>query len=55
MLDYAPKYLVMVTAGANNNKYYRMTPQGDMWLAEYGRIDDLLLDKSNYVIIKEKK
>lgn len=38
MIDYTPKYLVMVTAGANNNKYYRMTPQGDMWLAEYGRI-----------------
>ena len=38
MIDYTPKYLVMVTAGANNNKFYRMTPQGDMWLAEYGRI-----------------
>jgi len=30
--------LVMVTAGANNNKYYRMTPHGDSWTAEYGRI-----------------
>jgi len=28
----------MVTAGANNNKYYRMTPHGDSWTAEYGRI-----------------
>lgn len=28
----------MVTAGANNNKYYRMIPHGDSWTAEYGRI-----------------
>lgn len=38
MPDYSPKHLVMVTAGANNNKYYNMIPQGDMWVAEYGRI-----------------
>lgn len=38
MPDFTPKYLVMVTAGANNNKYYRMTPYGDSWTAEYGRI-----------------
>ncbi len=38
MPDFTPKYLVMVTAGANNNKYYRMTPHGDSWTAEYGRI-----------------
>lgn len=32
------KYLVMVTA-ANNNKFYRMIPNGDgTWTAEYGRI-----------------
>lgn len=28
----------MVAAGANNNKYYNMTPCGDMWTAEYGRV-----------------
>ena len=28
----------MVTATANNNKYYNMTPHGDKWTAEYGRI-----------------
>jgi poly [ADP-ribose] polymerase len=28
----------MVTASANNNKYYKMTPHGDSWTAEYGRI-----------------
>lgn len=38
MPDFTPKYLVMVTAGTNNNKYYRMTPHGDSWTAEYGRI-----------------
>ncbi len=38
MIDYNPKYLVMVSSGQNNNKYYRMTPAGDTWVAEYGRI-----------------
>lgn len=38
MPEYTPKHLVMVTAGANNNKYYNMTPNGDSWTAEYGRI-----------------
>lgn len=34
-----PVYLVMVTASANNNKYYRMTDNGDgTWVAEYGRV-----------------
>ena len=28
----------MVTASANNNKYYKMTPHGDTWTAEYGRV-----------------
>lgn len=28
----------MVTASANNNKYYNMTPHGDTWTAEYGRV-----------------
>lgn len=38
MIDYTPKYLVMVTSGDNHNKYYKMTPAGDSWVAEYGRI-----------------
>lgn len=38
MSDFTPKYLVMVMAGANNNKYYKMTPHGNSWTAEYGRI-----------------
>ena len=31
-------YLVKVESGANNNKYYRMVPKGDHWVAEYGRV-----------------
>ena len=38
MTEIRPKYLVMVTASANNNKYYKMTPHGDTWTAEYGRV-----------------
>lgn len=33
-----PRYLVMVTASANNNKYYKQIPRGDSWTAEYGRV-----------------
>lgn len=33
------KYLVMVSADNNNNKYYRMLPNDDgTWTAEYGRV-----------------
>lgn len=38
MPEFKPKYLVMVEADANKNKYYRMIPHGDSWTAEYGRI-----------------
>lgn len=38
MPEIKPRYLVMVTASANNNKYYKMTPHGDTWTAEYGRV-----------------
>lgn len=37
-MEFKPIYLVMVTAGKNNNKYYRMIPHGDTWTAEYGRV-----------------
>lgn len=36
-MDYTPKYLVMVTA-QNNNKYYKITPRGDHFDVEYGRV-----------------
>ena len=38
MSDIKPRYLVMVTADANNNKYYKQIPEGDSWVAEYGRV-----------------
>lgn len=39
-MEYKPRYLVMMTAGANNNKYYKQIPNADgvTWTAEYGRI-----------------
>ena len=38
MPEIKPIHLVMVTSGANNNKYYDMTPNGDSWTATYGRV-----------------
>lgn len=38
MTESKPRYLVMVTASANNNKYYKQIPHGDSWTAEYGRV-----------------
>lgn len=38
MSEIKPRYLVMVTASANNNKYYKQIPHGDSWTAEYGRV-----------------
>ena len=37
MIDYTPKYLVMVSS-QNNNKYYKMIPQGDTFRVEFGRV-----------------
>lgn len=37
-IEITPKRLVMVTASANNNKYYNMNPHGETWTAEYGRV-----------------
>ena len=34
----SPLYLVKVEANANNNKYYRMIPNGSMFDVQYGRI-----------------
>lgn len=47
MIDYIVRHLVMVSAGANNNKYYDMIPNGDRWIAEYGRIGSTF-QKRNY-------
>lgn len=37
-MEYMPKYLVMVTGTSNHNKYYKMTPQGDHFDVEFGRV-----------------
>ena len=37
MANHIPTYLVMVTAN-NNNKYYRMLPDGDSFNVEFGRV-----------------
>ena len=38
MVEYKPRYLVMVTGESNHNKYYKQIPHGDSWTAEYGRV-----------------
>lgn len=38
MFEYKVMYLMMVTADANNNKYYKMIPKGDTFIVEYGRV-----------------
>ena len=37
-MEIRPVYLVMVDGCGNHNKYYRMIPQGDRFVAEYGRV-----------------
>ncbi len=37
-MEYKVMYLMMVTADANNNKYYKMIPKGDTFIVEYGRV-----------------
>lgn len=49
-----PVYLVMVTAG-NNNKYYRMTPSGDYFNVEFGRIGNSGFQTATYHISQWNK
>lgn len=37
-MEYTPRRLVKISADANNNKYYDMTPMGSIWEAAYGRV-----------------
>ena len=40
-MDYTPKYLIFVSPdnkGVDSNKYYRMTPNGDTFTVEFGRV-----------------
>ena len=52
---YNPAYLVMVTADANNNKFYRMIPNGDTFTAEYGRVGNGSFQKASYAISQWNK
>ena len=36
-MEYKPRYLVMVTASANNNKYYKQIPNADGRLITVGQ------------------
>lgn len=45
-----PLYLVKVEPGANNNKYYRMIPNGDYFSVQYGRIGVTGYQKAIYPI-----
>ena len=50
----SPAYLVMITATANNNKYYRMTPKGESFLVEFGRIGNTTSQTSTYPMSRWK-
>ncbi len=45
------KYLVMVTTN-NNNKFYKMIPKGDIFIAEYGRLGANSFQRKEYPINK---
>ena len=55
MIDYTPKHLVMVEAGQNRNKYYDMQPNGEMWVAKYGRVGSSSQTRTYYKSQFEKK
>jgi len=44
------KYLVMVEVGENNNKFYRMIPNGSTFRAEWGRIGNANFQSMDYSI-----
>jgi len=45
-----PLYLVKVESGANNNKFYKMIPNGDSFTVEYGRIGNAGFQTDTYPI-----
>lgn len=50
-MERQPKFLVMVTE-ANNNKFYRMLPNGDSFTVEYGRIGQPTFQTTTYPMSK---
>ena len=55
--EFKPVYLVMVTSTANNNKYYKMIPDGNgkTWTAEFGRIGASCQKKAYSLDVWDKK
>ncbi|MBR2676827.1 MAG: WGR domain-containing protein [Solobacterium sp.] len=55
--EYKPIYLIMVSADNNNNKYYRMTPDGNgqTWTAEFGRVGANCQKKNYPLSLWDKK
>ena len=56
-MEYKPRYLVMVTASANNNKYYKQIPNADgqTWTDEYGRVGNAPQKATYYMKDWDKK
>ena len=52
MTNINPLYLVKVEPGANNNKMYRMIPNGDYFEVQYGRIGNTGYQTKTYPISK---
>lgn len=50
MDDLKPIEMYMVDPVDNNNKFYRMTPMGDQFLAEWGRVGVKNPQKKKYSI-----
>lgn len=51
-LNLSPLYLVKVEPNANNNKYYRMIPEGNIFTVQYGRIGTTGYQIASYPISK---
>jgi len=52
MSEVNPLYLVKVEPGANNNKYYRMIPNGSVFDVQYGRIGTSGYQTTSYPMSK---
>lgn len=49
-MEIKPVYLVMVDAGGNNNKFYRMIPGASNFTVEYGRVGNPSFQTTSYPI-----
>lgn len=50
MGELSPLYLIKVEPGANNNKYYRMIPNGNVFDVQFGRIGNTGYQTASYPI-----